>query len=196
MSEVMDVNLEEYRKWLKENGNLEEENALGVLEVILRHHTYGTNFKLKGIYPHLWLKGDDITVEFDLLVELEGTAKVMGREFSTTRKIGIEFKEGDVKKVLAQAIARREFVDYIYIATRSWVHLDFDDLFVMGAYGIGWVIWDRDFAKMIVESRWRQPSASLEYMVERAVRAFAEKYMARYSLPTGKTLLDYLRGKD
>ena len=190
------MNLEEYREWLRENGNLEEANALGVVDVIVRHHTYGRKLRLKELYPHVWLKDpeDDLNVEFDLIIELESWTEIRGHRLTGTRRIGVEFKEGDVKKVLAQAIARRPLVDYIYIATRKWVHLDFDDLFVMGYYGIGWVVWDENFAKMIVESRWHRPHKSIEYMVERAIKLHLEKVMRKLEQAPRqeKSLLEYL----
>ncbi|WP_297550580.1 hypothetical protein [Thermococcus sp.] len=190
----MAVNLEQYKKFLAEKGNIEERNAIGVVDVIVGHHTYGNNLRLTELYPHVWLNGEEEKLEFDLLIELEGKSSFNGHVIKTKRTIGVEFKEDNVKKVLAQAIARRPYVDYLYIATRSWVHMDFDDLFVMGYYGIGWVIWDEDFAKMIVESRWRQPSESLRYMVERAVRIHLERVLAKFkhSGSKEKSILEFV----
>ena len=192
----MAVNLEEYKKFLEEKGHFEERNALGVLDVIVRHHTFNNSFELKEIYPHVWLDGEDERIEFDLLIKLESRKEYNGHIITNKRTIGVEFKEGDVKKVLAQAIVRRPYVDYIYIATRSWVRMDFDDLFVMGYYGIGWVLWDNDFAKMVVESRWRTPSTSLRYMVERAVRILAEKELSKLfrSGSKEKSILEFVGG--
>ena len=42
----MSVNLEEYKKFLEEKGHFEERNALGVLDVIVRHHTFNNSFEL------------------------------------------------------------------------------------------------------------------------------------------------------
>ncbi|MFA4663339.1 hypothetical protein [Pyrococcus kukulkanii] len=166
------MNLEEYREWLREHGNLEEANALGVLDVIVRHHTAGTNLELKEVHPHVWLNGNNEKLEFDLLI-------ILRNRKGHVRRIGVEFKEGDVKKVLAQAIARQPYVDYMYIATRSWVTLDFEDLFVMGYYGIGWVVWEEGFAKMIVSAKYHSPASSLEYMIERAVKIKVEEEFSK-----------------
>ena len=164
----MAVNLEEYGKWLEENGYNEEANALGVVNEILRYHMKSDDYQDVQLYPHRVIKQGNNRFEFDLVIHL------IHKHDTFSRWIGVEFKEGDVKKVVRQAVARREFVDYMYIATR-WVHLDFDDLLLLSYEGIGWVIWNEELAKLIVPSKYFPPAKSLDVMINLHIYYMAKR---------------------
>ena len=144
------MNLKEYKDWLKKNANKEEQEAEKVIDVILKHHESSrvSDYKIK-VFPRTKFKG----FEFDLLIYIytkEENPEKKSNLFDTL--IGVEFKETDIRKVITQAILRREFVDYMYIATRD-VSMDYQDLFLLALFGIGWVIWEKNFAKIIVPAR-------------------------------------------
>lgn len=163
----MGVNLEEYKEWIKENGYNEEINAIGVVNEILNYHM-GHEYQDVQLFPHHVIKRGNNMFEFDLVIHL-----IHKRE-TFNRWIGVEFKETDVKKVVRQAVARRKFVDYMYIATR-WVHLDFDDLLLLSYEGIGWVIWSEELAKLIVPSKYFPPAKSLDAMISLHIYYMAER---------------------
>ena len=162
------MNLEEYEKWLEENGYNEEANAIGVVNEILRYHMKSDDYQDVQLYPHHIIKQGNNRFEFDLVIHL------IHKHEAFSKWIGVEFKEGDVKKVVRQAVARREFVDYMYIATR-WVHLDFDDLLLLSYEGIGWVIWNEELAKLVVPSKYYPPAKSLNAMVTLHIYYMAER---------------------
>ena len=160
------MNLEEYKKFLEENGYNEEINALGVVNEILDYHMEG--YRDVQLFPHHVIKRGNNRFEFDLVIHL------IHKYEGFNKWIGVEFKEFDVKKVVRQAVARREFVDYMYIATR-WVHLDFDDLLLLSYEGIGWVIWNEELAKLIVPSKYYPPAKSLDTMITLHIYYMAER---------------------
>ncbi|OYT41346.1 MAG: hypothetical protein B6U78_03060 [Candidatus Aenigmarchaeota archaeon ex4484_224] len=148
------MNLEEYKEWLEKNGNKEEKEAYRVVEKILEWHLkYRTSFKHIKIYPRFRYKG----IEFDLLILLSDK-DVEINELNKDglfiyRIIAVEFKETDVRKVISQAITRKEYVHYTYIATRN-VPLEYDQIFMLALFGIGWVVWESGFAKLILPAKY------------------------------------------
>jgi len=164
----MGVNLEEYKKFLEENGYNEEINALGVVNEILDYHMEGSEYRDVQLFPHHVIKRGNNRFEFDLVIHL------IHKYEGFNKWIGVEFKETDVRKVVRQAVARREFVDYMYIATR-WVHLDFEDLLLLSYEGIGWVIWNEELAKLIVPSKYCPPATSLNAMIGLHIYYMAER---------------------
>ena len=144
------MNLEEYKEWLEKNGNKEEEGAINAVEKILEHHETGRT-KFVQLFPHFRYKG----IEFDLLILLSNKKMDISKLDETLgfhRLIAVEFKETDIKKVVGQAIVRKEFVDYIYVATKYSTY-DYVDIFLMALFGIGWVLFDKNFAKIILPAR-------------------------------------------
>jgi len=145
------MNLKEYKKWLEEHANKEERQAYAVVERIVEYHqnrAYANLMKDIDVFPRKKLNG----LEFDLLIYLHIKSKRPEHRTREDILIGVEFKESDLNKVIKQAIARREFVDYMYIATncRAW---DVEQIFLLALYGIGWVFWDNQFVKIILEPR-------------------------------------------
>ena len=163
------MNLEEYKKWLEENSNKEERGALNVVETILEYHEEGRLYEEVELFPRYILTRDNERIEFDLLIKLKHK---WSRRYDTM--IGIEFKEYDIRKVIMQACRRREFVDYMYIATRSLL-IDYPDLFTLAYFGIGWILYDEDFARMVILSKWRNPMFSFEQLIDRYVQTIVEE---------------------
>jgi len=151
---IKGLSIEEYREWLKENGNQEEKMALEVVDkIIFNHITCGLSDKYKydiKLYPRHILKSDRIRIEFDLIISVELTSKKTKKRY-----IGVEFKEYDISKVIDQAIIRRNFVDYMYIATRpNIMQILPQDLYKLVLHGIGWVIWtEPHIVIMMLKSR-------------------------------------------
>jgi len=182
------MNLEEYKEWLKQNANLEEANAYEVAKEIIEYHS---NFWERGrdlrveLFPRKVIVHEGDRLEFDLVMVFEWVTDTFGYKRTYTRTVGVEFKETDVKKVLHQAIRRRDFVDYMYIATRNVV-LDHIDHILMAEFGIGWVVWDEDFAKMIIPSHYKYPVHSIKeiinYLAEKAVEDKLEKKLKELKL--------------
>jgi len=144
------VDLEEYKEWLRENANKEEEGALNVVEKILKHHETGRT-KFVQLFPHFRYKG----IEFDLLILLSNKKMDINKLDETLgfhRLIAVEFKETDIRKVVGQAIVRKEFVDYIYVATKYSAY-DYVDIFLMALFGIGWILFDKNFAKIVLPAK-------------------------------------------
>ena len=115
------MNLEQYKKWLEEHANKEERQAYAVVERIVEYHqnrAYANLMKDVDVFPRKKLNG----LEFDLVIYLHIKSKRPEHRTREDILIGVEFKESDMNKVIKQAIARREFVDYMYIATscRAW----------------------------------------------------------------------------
>ena len=173
------MNIEEYRKWLEKHGNIEEQKAYEVAKEIIKYHSSGSWSETEAeLFPRKVLAREKEKVEFDLLIKL--TFK--GERRTTERLIGVEFKEYDTKKVIHQAIIRRDFVDYQYIATR-FVMLDYSDLFLLAHYGIGWVVWDDNFVKLLVPAKWSMPTTDLHYIVRELIRDTV-KEIVKYELTT------------
>ena len=99
----------------------------------------------------------------DLLIVLRHEKKLY------ERKIGVEFKETDTKKVISQAITRKKYVDYMYVATRN-VPVTYKEIFLMSYFGIGWIIWEEDFAKMIFPARYTTTEYIFEELINTAIR--------------------------
>ena len=145
------MNLEQYKKWLEEHANKEEQQAYAVVERIVEYHqnrAYANLMKDIDVFPRKKLDG----LEFDLVIYLHIKSKRPEHRTREDILIGVEFKESDMDKVIKQAIARREFVDYMYIATscRAW---NIEQLFLLALYGIGWVFWNNQFVEIILEPR-------------------------------------------
>jgi len=145
------MKLKEYKLWLEKHANKEERKAYDIAEQIIYYHSNRNALnalKEVEIFPRRKFKG----IEFDLLIYLYGKSKQPTHRTREDILIGVEFKETDLNKVISQAIARREFVDYMYIATncRSW---DVQQIFLMALFGIGWIYWDSNFVKLILEPR-------------------------------------------
>ena len=188
------MNLEEYRRWLKENGNQEERMAYEVAKRIIDWHlAYNDVVEHEiEIYPQFWYKSSKERLEYDLLIKLKWRNR---RNYE--RLIGVEFKELDFRKVVTQAIARRDYVDYMWIATQMVIpdpatFLELVDL------GIGWVIWDEDdrFIKILVPARFGRGHLVdlIKYLarkeVEKAVKEIVEEIRVSSSI---RTLFDFVR---
>jgi hypothetical protein len=186
------MNLEEYKSWLKKNGNKEEAMAYEVAKRIIDWHLEYNDVVEHEIelYPHFWYEGAEERLEYDLLIKLRWRNR---RQYE--RLIGIEFKELDFRKVVTQAIARRDYVDYMWIATQMVVpdpaaFLELIDL------GIGWVIWEDDgFIKILVPARFGRGHLVdlIEYLarreVEKAVKKIVEEIRVSSSI---RTLFDFV----
>ena len=191
------MNLEEYRAWLQENGNKEELMAYEVARKVIDYHLqWGGKEDWKAdLHPRFWMNGEEEKLEFDLLIELEWTSS--GKRYK--RMIGIEFKEMDFRRVVNQAIARRDYVDYMWIATRN-VFGSSDDytvaLLEMLDHGIGWVIWDEDFVKIIVAPRYNRYGwvpLLLGHIAEKAVERAAEKLVKDAKVSQGiRSLFEFI----
>ena len=189
------MNLDEYKEWLKENAYLEEKNAVGVIEEIFRYHgDWDFRDAEMEIFPRHILTKDNERIEFDAVVRISWE-----REFSWgTRKyerlIGIEFKEYGKNKVISQCVRRRDFVDYMYMATRN-IALDYDDVLIMNYFGIGWVVWDDDFAKIVFPARYRDAETydSFRFMIRQSLKDLLRESLDRDLLK--KTIEEVVREK-
>ena len=171
------MKLEEYKEWLKKNGNLEELKAYEVAKKIIKYHESEYNETRAELFPRKVITSRKERIEFDLVIKL-----VFNGKKTTERLIGVEFKENDIQKVIHQAVIRRPYVNYQYIAIRP-VFLNYSDIFLLSAYSIGLVLWDEDFVKLLVPSRYRLPSPDLYYIVHKMVKE-AVKEKVREELAT------------
>ncbi len=158
------MNLEEYKSWLEKHANKEEEKAYEIAKTIIKAHESDWNETKADLYPRKVVKSDKERIKFDLLIKLEYIGKR-----TTTVYIGVEFKEYDIRKVLHQAIVRRPFVNYQYIATRFTMP-EYSDLFLMAYYGLGWVVWDDDFVKILIPARMNYPVHDLYRLIKEVVK--------------------------
>ncbi|RLF41901.1 MAG: hypothetical protein DRN18_03165 [Thermoplasmata archaeon] len=169
--------MEEYRTWLKENANKEERQAYKVAELIVDYHTINrvSDYKID-IFPRKKING----IEFDLLIYIWVNSRDPEKRRYWDTLIGIEFKETDMDKVLKQAIIRREFVDYMYIATncRAW---EIEQLFLIALYGIGWIYWDNNFIKMILAPKRHVNRVGdlINYLLDRKLEEIVEETVDR-----------------
>jgi len=165
------MNLEEYKQWLIKNGNKEEEEAYEVAKRVIEYHVALTQYEAD-ILPRYILNDGNNRIEFDLLIKLTHEKK------RYNRLIGIEFKEWDIKKVISQAVARHRYVDYMYIATRD-IDVDYADILTLSYFGIGWVIYDTNFAKVIVPAKFcsagNHISSLVNFLVEEKVKKRIEE---------------------
>jgi len=162
------VNLEQYKKWLEEHANKEERQAYKVAELIVDYHTFRFDYEGIKIFPRKKFKG----IEFDLLIYIYKKSSKPEDRTGRDILIGVEFKESDLNKVIKQAIVRREFVDYVYIATncRAW---DVEQIFLLALYGIGWIFWDGEFVKLILEPKRyaNKVNALIDYLLNNKLKA-------------------------
>ncbi|HDD57137.1 MAG TPA: hypothetical protein ENF43_01295 [Thermoplasmatales archaeon] len=142
------MNLKQYKNWLKKHANKEEQQAYEVAKLIIDYHTYELDYEDVKIFPRKRFNG----IEFDLLIYIYKKSSRPENRTGRDILIGVEFKETDLDKVIKQAIARKEFVDYMYIATccRVW---NIEQLFLLALYGIGWIFWDGKYVKLILEPK-------------------------------------------
>ncbi len=183
------MNLEEYKKWLEQNGNQEEKMAYDVVKVILYHHTLNiySDYKVD-LHPRRVFNTKKERLEFDLLIELEWESN---RKYK--RLIGVEFKETDFSKVVVQAIARREFVDYMYVATRNVIP-DKVDLFRLFDFGIGWVIWSEDFVKLLYPASYYRAGnvvSLIEYLSRKILEEKIEEIRLKQRIAENMSLFEF-----
>lgn len=182
---------EEYLDWLKENANKEEQAAEEVVKKIMEWHdikhydnidNYEWLFKPREVIKISYDEGRDKVIEFDLLIKLKHQ-----KYDSFDKFIAVEFKETDSKKVVKQAIVRRFFVDYVYIALKNDVYIDPDDVLLLKYFGIGWVMWDVNpkFAYMIFPAiyKWQSkpiidPQSLVYYMLRNLVEFHVKEIVA------------------
>ena len=163
------MNLEEYEQFIKENGYYEEKEAINVVNVILEHHNgnYTADF-----LPRFIAKIDNDRLEFDLLILLKHN------KHGFDRKIGVEFKETDISKVIWQAVARSRYVDYQYIATKN-VSMGYEDIIVLSYFRIGWIVYFDGFAKMIFPAKFYDASDTVRnvvnFVIEEKIKKEADK---------------------
>lgn len=167
------MNLEEYKKFLEENAYAEEFEAIKVVKEVLDYHYLFNEAKYSKpeLYPRFILNTDKEKLEYDLLIILRHDNKRF------ERKIGIEFKDTDIKKVISQAVARKKYVDYQYIATMN-VWLNYTDIVVLSYFGIGWVIYMKDFAKMIFPARFNNvgyAESIVDFIINQKLKKEADK---------------------
>jgi len=185
------MNLEEYREWLKENGNNEEVMAYEVAKRIVNYHmtvNWASDYEVR-CYPRKVFQTDKERLEFDLILEVEWESN---RKYK--RLIGIEFKETDFSKVIVQAIARRDFVDYMYIATRN-VIVDPLDILRLVDFGIGWVIWEEGFVKLMFPAKYcrcSQVYRLLRYLAEKAVEDVIREMKAEDRISKNMSLFEFV----
>ncbi len=186
------MNLEEYRRWLEENGNQEERKAYEVAEWIIKYHLADVKAYdwEEGLLPRFWYTAHDEKLEFDLLIKLKWVNK---RKYE--RWIGIEFKETDFRKVVTQAVARSSYVDYMWVAT-NMVIPDTATLLELIDYGIGWVIWDDNFVKILIPARYGRGHLveMFRYLAEREFRNAAERLLNDARVAQGmRSLLEFVK---
>jgi len=185
------MQLEEYKKWLEENGNKEESAAYQVAERLIRWHTYNHYDYEVDLKPHVWVDTEEERLEFDLLIEL--TLKTETRE--TKRVIGVEFKETDCRKVVDQAVLRREYIDYMWIATNYCVFGAVSLLELVDS-GIGWIFWDYDgFVKIIIPAKYNRENSVTELLQYLAKRAIDREIERRKEESKVRSLFEFVGGE-
>jgi hypothetical protein len=161
------MKIEEYKEWLIDNGNKEEEYAYEVTKEIVNWHTLHIDISVDvNCYPRKIIQTRREKIEFDLVIQLEWYSNHYYK-----RLIGVEFKDTDVEKVIDQAIIRRRFVDYMYIATAN-IAINPEQLLRIVDYGIGWVVWGKDFTKLVFLSKFQRHGRSeilIKYLAKKAV---------------------------
>lgn len=183
------MKLEEYKKWIKQNANQEEVMAYEVARRIIKYHTMYHDDCEVSCFPRKILTHGKNRLEFDLVIKIEWETN---KRYE--RLIGVEFKEYDMDKVIMQAIARRFFVDYMYIATRNVVATPYD-IFRLTDFGIGWVVWEERFVKMLFPAKFERFGGvydMLQYLAKKAVEEVIEKKKKEYKLSKFMSLFDYV----
>ncbi|HDH45000.1 MAG TPA: hypothetical protein ENG66_06400 [Thermococcus sp.] len=173
------MNLEDYEKWLEKHANFEEREAVRVVETILDYHQkVNKEYEFVQLFPRVKFKG----MEFDLIILLSDKKKSLKETDFFDRVIGVEFKEVDTKCVVQQAVERRKYVDYQYVATRN-VWMDYAEIFLMALFGIGWVVYEKGFSKLIIPSRMRDTFGKVEelvnYLIEKRMEKLVEDVVNR-----------------
>ncbi|RLJ04281.1 MAG: hypothetical protein DRP18_04910 [Candidatus Aenigmatarchaeota archaeon] len=170
------MNLKQYKKWLEEHANKEERQAYEVAKLIIDYHTYDFDYENIKIFPRKRFNG----IEFDLLIYIYKKSSKPENRTGRDILIGVEFKENDMDKVIKQAIARKEFVDYMYIATccRVW---NVEQLFLLALYGIGWILWDGDYVRLILEPKRyaNKVDTLINYLFDRKLREVIDDAIER-----------------
>ena len=167
------MNLEEYRKFIKERGFKEEEGAVEVVKEIYEYHKWGrytVSYPDLEVYPRKVLNYENSRIEFDLLIVLKHD-----EDKRYDRKIGVEFKETDIDKVIQQAMVRRPFVDYMYIATRN-IDIDYYHLIILSYLGIGWVVYFSDInrAKLVLKAYYNYDAVRLKNVIDAIIDRHVE----------------------
>ena len=194
------MNLDEYREWIKRNGNQEEKMAYEIAKEVIEYHlSYNSpDDWSEKLYPRKWVRNEKDILEFDLLIELNWKQSTWTGERKYRRIIGIEFKETDFRKVVDQAILRSRYVDYMWIATRD-VFADEFSFLEMLEHGIGWIIWDEDFVKILFPAKYTRSEIRSEfyirYLAEKEVRRAVQNLMNDSKVSAGiRSLFDFVEG--
>jgi len=184
------MNLEEYKEWIEKNGNKEEKMAYEVARKIVHYHTWylETGDVDVECLPRFLVTTEKEKLEFDLIIRLSWESNRFYERY-----IGVEFKETDISRCIAQAIMRREHVDYMYIATQN-VLVDSLDLLRMIDYGIGWIVWDTRFVKMLFGSKAdrRNLTGFIKTYARRIIEETLEEIAKERKVQNGLTLLDFV----
>jgi len=144
---------DEYLKWWKEHKNNEEVMAPEVIKLIARHHNI--DLKEAKLCPRYILEDESTKIEFDLVIKYQ----VYQYRRPTERLLAIEFKETNFGKVIEQAMVRRKYVHYMYVAILPGTpDLDIPQFFVMLWFGIGLVFWDRMCAMLAIPAKYHYPT--------------------------------------
>lgn len=186
------MNLEEYREWLSQNANKEEASAYEVAKEIIDYHNsfWGMDEPSKvELFPRKVITHSGDRLEFDLVIVISWVRKTFHYKRTYTRTIGVEFKETDISKVIQQAMKRRDYVEYMYIATRSNVVLNHLEHILMAEFGIGWVVWEENFAKMVIPSHYQYPVHSIMDIISHLVKKTVDKYLKEKMNETKATKL-------
>lgn len=186
------MRLEEYRQWLRQNGNQEERMGYEIAKRVIDYHLADVQAYdwSEELHPRLWYNTGKEKLEYDLLIKLTWENK---RKYE--RLIGIEFKETDFRKVVTQAIARTSYVDYMWIATEMVIP-DTAMFLEMIDYGIGWIVWDDDFVKILIPARFGRGHLLdlLRYLAEKEVREAAERLVNDAKVAHGvRSLFEFMR---
>ncbi len=195
-----EMTFEEYKNWLENNRNKEEAMAEEVVKEILKEHVenrwISTQYEPYFI-PRKVINIDGRRLEFDLLIHLKDISS-RKLNISFDRLIAVEFKETDLKKAVRQALLRRWYVDYIYIATKP-IPVNPEELILMTYTHIGWIVWDKNknVALIVLRSFYRDTDrlngwafTLVETRLAEIVSYIADKALSKHART--KTLLDFL----
>lgn len=188
------MSLDEYRKWLEENANQEEAMAYEVAKEVIRYHSMWKDDVEARLYPRKVFQNKKEKLEFDLVIEIEWESEGWKVTRKIKRTIGVEFKETDIDKVIKQAIARRDYVHYMYIATKPATLMP-QQLFLLADYGIGWVVWKKDeFANLVLGSRFERNAditTLLDYFARKSVEKAIKEIQEESKVTRALSLLDF-----
>ena len=48
--------------------------------------------------------------------------------------------------------------------------LDYTEIFLLAYFGIGWVVWDESFVKLLVPAKWSSPTVDIHYIVREWIK--------------------------